>query len=191
MEETELINRLKNKDENAFRLAVDKYQTPILNCCFRFVKNRETAEDLTQDVFIVLNRSINDFRSDSKLSTWLIRIAISKSLDYLKSMKRVKRFGYLVSIFSPEDGKDYKILSNLHNPQDIIEKDERIKLLSWAIDSLPENQKVAFTLSKYDEMNYKEIAEILNTTVSSVESLIFRAKSNLRKKLYKYYKKHI
>ena len=77
------------------------------------------------------------------------------------------------------------------DPQKILEERERKNVLSWALESLPENQKVAFTLNKYDEKSYKEIADILNTTVSSVESLIFRAKSNLKKKLYKYYKENL
>jgi RNA polymerase sigma factor (sigma-70 family) len=190
MEETELVNRLKSGDQSAYRSIVDNYQSLVLNCCFRFVKNKETAEDLTQEVFIEVHRSIKYFRSDSRFSTWIFRIAITKSLDYLKSMKRKKRFGFLRSIFN-EDGEELIIHSDQHNPQQIAENAERMKVLSWAIDSLPENQKVAFTLSKYDEMSYKEISEILNTTVSSVESLLFRAKANLKKKLFNYYKKHL
>jgi RNA polymerase sigma-70 factor (ECF subfamily) len=191
MEEFELIQLLKKGDNSAYRSVIDSNQAMVLNCCYRFVKNKETAEDLTQEVFIEAHRSINFFRAESKLSTWLIRIAITKSLDYLKSMKRKKRFGFLKSLFGDEENEEIQPVSDLRSPQQILENEDRIKVLSWAIDSLPENQKVAFTLSKYDELSYKEIAEILNTTVASVESLIFRAKSNLKKKLYGYYKSNL
>jgi RNA polymerase sigma-70 factor, ECF subfamily len=191
MEETELINRLKSGEESAFRTIIETYQSLVLNCCFGFVKNRETAEDLTQEVFIEVYKSINSFKEESKFSTWLYRISVSKSLDYLKSMKTKKRFGFLKSIFPDDKSEELNLPSDSDNPQQILENKERRKVLSWAIESLPENQKVAFTLNKYDDKSYKEISEILNTTVPSVESLIFRAKSNLKKKLYKYYKENL
>jgi RNA polymerase sigma factor (sigma-70 family) len=191
MEENELINRLKSGDEGAYRLIIEKYQTSVLNCCFKFVKNRETAEDLTQEVFIEVYKSIGSFKSESTFFTWLYRISVTKSLDHLKSMKRKKRYGFLKSIFSGDGEKEILLPSDQNNPLEILEEEDRKKVLSWAIESLPENQKVAFTLSKYDEKSYKEIAEILDTTISSVESLIFRAKTNLKKKLYKYYKENL
>jgi len=191
MEEDEIISRLKNGDREAYRFIIDRYQTSILNFCYRFVKNRETAEDLTQDVFIEVYKSINYFRSESKFSTWLFRIAITKSLNYLKGLKRKKRYGFIKSIFSDDKTEEFVIVSDAQNPQQIMEDQDEITRLSLAVESLPENQKVAFILCKNDELSYKEIAEILNTTVSSVESLIFRAKTNLKKKLYKFYKKQL
>lgn len=191
MEERELIQRLRDGDDKAYRLIVDHYQSSILNCCFRFVRQREAAEDLTQDVFIEVYRSIHMFRSESKFSTWLTRIAITKSLDYVKSLKRKKRFGFLKSIFSTDESEERFLSSDIHNPHQILENEERKHLLTWAIESLPDNQKIAFTLSKYDERSYKEIAEILRTSIPAVESLIVRAKSHLKKKLHTYYKKHL
>jgi RNA polymerase sigma-70 factor, ECF subfamily len=188
MEEKELIRRLQNGDEAAYRVLVDMHQSSVLNTCFRFVPDQETAEDLTQEVFIEVSRSIGAFRSESKLSTWLYRIAITKSLDHLKSQKRKKRSGFLKNIFSETESDVRSLAIENEGPQHILENEERRRVLSRAIDSLPENQKVAFTLSKYDGLTTKEIADILNSTVSSVESLVFRAKSNLKKKLYKYYK---
>jgi RNA polymerase sigma-70 factor (ECF subfamily) len=90
------------------------------------------------------------------------------------------------SIFGDE-GKEVEISSTNEIPSNNAENEDRIKILNWALESLAENQRVAFTLSKYDEMTYKEIAEIMGTTVSAIESLIHRAKTNLKKKLYKYY----
>jgi RNA polymerase sigma-70 factor, ECF subfamily len=191
MQELELINRLKTRDDSAYRFIMEKYQGPILNCCFKFLKNKEIAEDVTQEVFLEVYKSIDRFRSESRFSTWLFRIAITKSLDYLKSMKRKKRAGFLKSLFAAAEAEQKQPASDLDNPLQALENEDRIKVLSWAIDSLSENQKVAFTLSKIDEMSSKEIAEILHTSVSSVESLVFRAKANLKKKLYGYYQKHL
>jgi len=98
MEDIELIARLKNGEDEAFRIVVDRYQRFILNSSFRFVQNKETAEDITQDVFIEVFRSINFFRAEAKLSTWIYRIAITKSLDYMKSQKRKKRFAIFKSL---------------------------------------------------------------------------------------------
>ncbi|MGD0035793.1 MAG: RNA polymerase sigma factor [Bacteroidota bacterium] len=191
MEEIDLVRSLRNGDEGAYRLIVDQYQTLVLNCCFRFVRNREIAEDLTQEVFIEVHRSIKSFKLLSSFSTWLYRIAITKSLDHIKSLKRKKRFGFLKSIYSDDEHEEVVLTSTLPNPQQMLENEERIKVLSWAIESLPENQKVAFTLSKYDELSYQEIADILDTTIPSIESLIFRAKFNLKKKLYQFYNEHL
>lgn len=197
MEDTELIKNLKNGNDESFRIIVDKYQRLILNSCYRFVYNRETAEDLTQEVFIEVYRSINMFRNDSKLSTWIYRIAISKSLDYLKSRKRKKRFANSKSLFENEDIigstslKDEIQAPHEQSPEKLLDNDDRIKVLSLALDCLPENQRIAFTLSKYDEFSYKEIADVLGITISSVESLIHRAKVNLRKKLYNFYREYL
>lgn len=192
MEDIELINKLKEGDEESFRVIVDRYQKYILNICFRFTRSKETTEDLTQEVFIEVYRSINNFRGGSKFSTWIYRIAVTKSLDHLKSQKRKKRFGMIKSLFVENDFDNESLLvaDSEENPQKKIEQEDRMKILSLALESLPEKQRIAFTLNKCDEMSYQEIAGILGTTISSVESLIHRAKINLRKKLYNYYKKH-
>jgi RNA polymerase sigma-70 factor (ECF subfamily) len=191
MDESEIIARLQSGDEAAFKIVVEKYQRYVLNTCYRFVNSEETAEDLAQEVFIQLFLSIKDFRGGSKLSTWIYRIAVTKSLDHLKKIRRKKRFAVIKRLFG-EDEMEEKIPShNDSDPAGELDKKERMKVLNMALDTLPESQRIAFTLSKYDEMSYKEIAEILGTTISAVESLIHRAKNNLQKKLYNYYKKHL
>lgn len=191
MNENEIIGKLQSGDEETFKAVVEKYQRYVLNTCYRFVNSEETAEDLAQEVFIQLFISIRDFRGGSKLSTWIYRIAVTKSLDHLKKLRRKKRFAVIKRLFG-EDEMEEQIPSNDEtNPEKELDNKERLKILNMALDNLPENQRIAFTLSKYDEMSYKEIADILGTTVSAVESLIHRAKSNLQKKLYNYYKKHL
>jgi RNA polymerase sigma-70 factor (ECF subfamily) len=129
MVEDELISGLKRGDATAFRHAVDRYQVAVLNCCFRFVRNRETAEDLTQDVFLEVHRSIGSFRSNAKFSTWLLRIAISKSLDHLKHMKRQKRMGFLKSLLAREELIDSAIASDTPGPDQMLENEERKRVL--------------------------------------------------------------
>lgn len=190
MEEKELILKLKQNNNDAYKYLISRYQDPILNFCYRFVKDKNTAQDLAQDVFIEVVRSIDTFRMDSKLSTWLFRIAITKSLNYVSAQKMKKRFAFIKSLFFEDDNEnEINIEADSESPHEILENKERSKILNDAIESLPENQRVAFTLCKCEDMSYKEISEILNTTVPAVESLIFRAKNNLQKKLSDYYKK--
>lgn len=186
-----LIEDLKKGDLKSYRVLMDEYQGKVLNTCYRFVGTREDAEDLTQEVFVEVYKSISSFRGDSKLSTWIYRIAVTKSLEFIRRKKRKKRFAILKKVFS-EDTPEVEIPDQQNpNPGSNAENQDRIRILNEALESLPENQRTAFSLSKYDEMSYKEIAEILNTTVSSVESLIHRAKNNLKKKLHNYYEKKI
>ena len=191
MPEENLVNKIKNKDLTSFKSLVEEYQKMVLNTCNRFVNNREDAEDLTQEVFMVVYRSISGFRGDSKLSTWIYRIAVTKSLDFLRKKKRKKRFGITKGVFSGETLSEELKADNISNPGILAENEDRIKVLNEALDKLPENQRVAFTLSKYDELSYQEIAEILETTIPAVESLIHRAKNNLKKRLYNYYEKRL
>ncbi|HKI78875.1 MAG TPA: sigma-70 family RNA polymerase sigma factor [Ignavibacteriaceae bacterium] len=185
------LNKLKSGDFKSFKALVDEHQKKVLNTCNRFVNNREDAEDLTQEVFIEVYRSLSNFRGDSKISTWIYRIAVTKSLDYLRKKKRKKRFGTLKNIFSEENPAIQVKSSESSNPDTNLENEDRIRILNEALGSLPENQRTVFTLSKYDEMSYAEIAEIMDTSLSSVESLIHRAKVNLKKKLTQYYKKKL
>ena len=191
MSEENLVNNIKSKDLNSFKVLVDEYQKKVLNTCNRFVNNKEDAEDLTQEVFIEVYRSISGFRGDSKLSTWIYRIAVTKSPDFLRKKKRKNRFGIMKNVLGEETLQvELKAYDTL-NPVTQAENQDRIKILNEALEKLPENQRVAFTLSKYDELSYREIAEILETTISAVESLIHRAKNNLKKRLHNYYEKKL
>lgn len=189
MEERELVNRLKNGDEEAFRIIFNDNQRKVLNTCFRIVNDRETAEDLTQEVFVKVHSAVKYFRGDSKFSTWIYRIAVTKSLDYLRAKKRKKRFGFMRFSDSSNENQVHLKISKREVPGESLEIEERKYFLSKALDSIPENQRIAFSLSKYDEMSYQEIADVLGVSLSAVESLIHRAKKNLEKKLYHYYKK--
>ena len=190
MKETEIINKLKHGDEHAFKQLVENYQKLVVNTCFGMVHNMEDAEDIAQDVFIEVFRSVDKFRADSKLSTWLYRIAVNRSLNFIRDNKRRKWFWSFEDATENKNNPLEKISQgSSENPEYELENNQRAHLLHQAIDSLPKNQRIAFTLNKYEDLSYKEISEIMDLSKSSVESLIHRAKINLQKKLYACYKK--
>lgn len=191
MNDTDFIDKLKNSDEESFKILVNTYSDRILNLCYGFLRNQEDANDISQEVFIEIYFSIKNFRQDSSLTTWIHRIAVNKSLDFLKSQKRKKRFGTMLSISKSNEEEKEIVLADYNNPENIYIKNERTKVLIDALDKLPENQKIALNLSSLEQYGYEEIAEIMNKSVSSVESLIFRAKKNLKKILKKYYLKNL
>lgn len=174
------IEQLHEFDETAFRKLVDDYRNMVFRTCFGIVRNADDADDLAQEVFIEVFNSIATFRADSKVSTWLYRIAINKSLNFIRSQKR-KRFFQSIGLTSTPDVPEQT------NSSDLIENDQRKQILDAAIQALPENQRTAFVLHKIEDLSYKEIAEIMNLSLSSIESLLFRAKQNLQKRLLKCY----
>ena len=190
MSDTEIINQLKQGNEAAFRKLVDNYQKLVVNTCYGMVHNREDAEDIAQDVFVEVYRNVEHFRADARLSTWLYRIAVNRSLNHIRDNKKHKWFQ---SFENEVEAKNRQLMqvesSKSDQPEYEMENKQRAIILHEAINSLPENQKVAFTLNKYEELSYQEISEVMDMSVSSVESLLFRAKKNLQKKLHKCYKK--
>jgi RNA polymerase sigma-70 factor (ECF subfamily) len=190
MKESEIIQKLQQGNEQAFKQLVVNYQKLVVNTCFGIVHNTEDAEDIAQEVFIEVFRSIQNFRADAKLTTWLYRIAVNRSLNFIRDNKRRKWFQPF-EIGVSEKSAQFKEIAGAHyeTPASEMENKQRATLLYQAIDTLAENQKVAFTLNKYEDLSYKEISEVMNLSVSSVESLIHRAKISLQKKLYTCYKK--
>jgi len=189
MEDTQLIDRIIRKDEQAFREFVEKYQSLVFNTCYGFVDNKDDAEDLAQDVFIEVYKSIKKFRRESKLSTWLYRISINKSLNFINRNKKFKITSGIGAVFSKKGDLEFDIPDDKINQADeVLENEDRKTLLTKAINSLPNNQRIAFNLSKNEDLSYKEIADVMSLSISSVESLLFRAKKNLQARLLAYYK---
>jgi RNA polymerase sigma-70 factor (ECF subfamily) len=186
--EQELVEQLKCGSEAAFRYMVTSWQDMVYNTALGLVQNEMDAEDVAQDVFIKAWEAIEGFKGESKLSTWLYRITVTKSLDFLRSRKRKKRFAYVQSLFGMNDELVIDP-PDFHHPGVISEKKQLSVSLFKAIEELPEQQKAAFVLSRVEGLNHKEVSEILETTVPAVESLLQRAKLNLRKKLENTYRK--
>ncbi|MBN8785359.1 MAG: RNA polymerase subunit sigma-70 [Sphingobacteriales bacterium SCN 48-20] len=182
MDERLLVERLKEGDESAFRIIVDTWQNMVYNTVLGIVQQAEDAEDITQDVFVQVYQSIHSFKGDAKFSTWLYRIAVTKSLDHERKKKRKKRFGFIRSLF----GEDNEVVihpPDFNHPGVALDKKEKAAALFHAINLLPENQRIAFVLNKVEGLSYQEVSDVMETSVSSVESLLHRAKSNLRKHL--------
>ena len=184
MDELELIQGLREGQEAAFRTLVETYQDRVYNTVIGIVQNAEDAEDVTQEVFIQVYKSIGSFKGESKLSTWLYRIATTRSLDLLRSRKSKKRFGFIQRLFG--EGTEPTVeIPDFNHPGVALDKKENAAKLFKAITQLPENQKTAFVLHKLEDLSYQEVAAIMKTSVPAVESLMHRAKLNLRKLLEK------
>lgn len=190
MSDQEIIRALQQKSETAFRTLVDQYKDRMYNTCLGLLQNPEEAEEAAQDVFIEVYKSVGKFRGDAKLSTWMYRIATTKSLERIRKQKTQKRFAFFQSLTGGD--KDYETTSHatFEHPGVLLEHKEQAQTLFSTIKTLPENQRIAFTLHKVEGLPYQEIAEVLGTSVSSVESLMFRARKSLQQKLKTYYEKN-
>ncbi len=182
---TELI---RQGDEKAFRELVECYQNKVYRTCYGMLHNDMDADDVTQEVFIEVFRSADRFKGESKISTWLYRIAINKSLNFLRAKKR-KNFFQSIGLSSEIQVADDEV--NFDIKTDRIREEQRLSEMNNIIDSLPVNQRTAFLLHHINDLSYKEISETMQLTVSSVESLIFRAKRNLQKKILRDFNKKL
>jgi len=187
--ESDLVEGVKRKDHAAFKKLVDQYQEMVLNTCYGFVHDVDDAKDLTQEVFIKIYDSIQKFRGDAKLSTWIYRISVNKSLNFIRADKKVKTTN--LDALSHLSGSKLRVRHESEQEDIDREQEQRSRILFKAIDSLNENQRIAFCLNKLDGISYNEIGEIMNISLPAVESLIHRAKLNLLNKLIKYYKKNL
>ena len=172
----------KTGDEAGFRKLIDDYRPLVFRTAARFLTNPDDCSDLTQEVFIEVWRSADRFRGDSSIATWLYRITVNKAINHLR---REKRKNWLVNLrnlgSTPEPGTRKNETAGR-----LIQSDDA-RLISKALADLPENQRIAFVLSKSENLSQKAIAEVMSLSESAVESLLHRAKTNLRKKLRNYY----
>ena len=190
MEESQLIKEIQEGDPKAFKLLVEKHQQMVVNTCFGIVHSLADAEDLAQDVFLEVYRTSGNFRGDSKLSTWMYRIATNRSLNFVRNKNRKGFFQSIEEAFTGGRNRNNEISEiSRDQPDKHITNEQRSSILHKAIDRLPEKQRIAFTLNKYKDLPYQEIAEIMEISLASVESLIHRAKKNLQDQLYECYKK--
>jgi RNA polymerase sigma-70 factor (ECF subfamily) len=155
----------------------------VYNLALQYVQNAEDAMDITQEVFVALHQSLTTFKGEAQLSTWVYRIAINKSLDFIKAKNRKKRFAWLTSLFNPDTNALQFDIHTFEHPGVILEQKEALAKIFRFINELSENQKTALILSKIEQKSQVEIAEIMNLSTKAVESLVQRAKQNLEKKL--------
>lgn len=189
MTEEDLIKGIQAGNEGAFRQLFENYRQRVFNTCNSIVHNATDADDLVQEVFVEIYRSSGKFRGESRLSTWIYRIAINKGLNHMRQQSRRKWYQSIENLTGLNLQQTIQS-PGIRQPDTELEEKQRAQQLHAAIDDLPENQRTAFLLNKYEDLSYMEIAEVMNTSHSAVESLIHRAKTNLQKKLYSLYKKN-
>lgn len=185
MNDEELISKIVDGNQLYFKVLVDKYQSLVLNTCFRFLHNKSDAEDITQEVFITAFQSIKKFNYNSKISTWLYRIAVNKSLNFIRDNKKRMTIKSIENFFNSHSNNALQVEDTTTQIEDDDLKIKRLQVLRDSIERLPKNQKTAFILHNYEAVCYKEIAVIMDTSLASVEGLIHRAKINIHKNILK------
>jgi RNA polymerase sigma-70 factor (ECF subfamily) len=162
---------------------VEQYQDKVFNTAISMVQDHGMAEDITQEVFITVFKSILSFNERSAVSTWIYRITVNKCLDHLRATTRRKKTGLFSQLFNRDTGQPLAEQPDFIHPGIVLEQRENARYLFAAIETLPDTQKTVFVLAHIEDLPQKDIAEIMNLSVKAIESLLQRAKGNLRKKL--------
>jgi len=185
--DVQLMLDVKAGDQQSFELLLQRYRTPLVNFLYRMVRSREQAEDLAQEVFLRVYRAREDYEPSAKFTTWLFRIATNLALNSLRDHRYQK---LEISMDAPivadaEDGDERPMEVADEHPdieQHLVEE-TRKKMIRHAIEKLPEKQRAAVLLHKYQELDYAEISKILRCSESALKSLLFRAYETLRVEL--------
>ena len=172
-----LVRRAKKGDYRAFDLLVLKYQSRIVSIAFKFVKEIQPAEDISQESFIKAYRSIDSFREESAFYTWLYRITANTAKNYLVSKGRRKESS--ISELSISENEDFFELPTNDSPEQILMAQSLKDTIYDALSGLPEDTRTALSLREFEGLNYEEIAEIMNCPVGTVRSRIFRGREAL------------
>jgi RNA polymerase sigma-70 factor (ECF subfamily) len=159
-----------------------KYQHRIVHLVNRYVKDPSEAQDVAQDTFLKAYRALGDFRGESAFYTWLYRIAINTAKNYLLSRSR-RYFDYEVDIQDAEQVENAAQLKDLDSPDNLLMNDQIIQVITAAIETLPEEMRIAISLRELEGMSYEEIAEAMDCPIGTVRSRIFRAREAIDEKL--------
>lgn len=166
--------------EMTFQETYDEHKKAVFNLSLQYVQNVEDAEEVTQDVFVKVYENISRFRNEASVRTWIYRITINQSLDYLKAKKRRKR-AFLSGIIRMDDADKYTDIPNFNHPGIELEQKETLELIFVCLNRLPENQRTVVILLKIERLSQQETADIMKISTKAVESLFQRAKKNLEK----------
>jgi len=180
----ELMIKCRNGDMSAFELLVSRYQNAILNFIYRLIGDYHRAEDLSQETFLRMFKSASKYEPRAQFKNWLYRIAVNLCKNEVRDRQR-HGLSSLEDFMTDDDGKiNYAVLKDFSQMPDVLyEKKEQQILIRQAIDSLPENQRLAIIMVTYQHLRYDEIADALGCSISAVKSLIHRARQNLKKLL--------
>jgi len=179
----DLMARIAKGDDDAFEILVNRHQTSVLNLIYRFIGDRTQAKDLAQEVFLRVWQAARGYEPKAKFTTWLYRITANLCFNELKSSRRKKWFQFLRSDSDREIHGEEDFSDGSPSPEDVLLAKEQSHQITKALQSLPDNQRMALVLKRYDDLSYAEIAQIIGCSVSAVESLLVRAKRTLQEKL--------
>ncbi len=182
-----IMLRVSAGDDSAFTYLIEKYQRQIVHFMFRMVHNQAVAEELAQEVFLRVYRSRESYRAEAKFTTWLYRIATNLGVNYARD-HRNERAAQNVYLDQPdaETGTTPDLADSHATAEHEMLRDERMRAIREHVMALPERQRQAVLMHKYQEMDYKQIGEVLKLSESATKSLLFRAYQTLREKLKHY-----
>ena len=175
--EIDWMRRIKEGDMEAFRLLVEAHQARVIGTISKMLSSDTDAEDLAQQVFIRVWRSAPRYKPTAKFTTWLFRITRNLVFNEMRRKKHVAE---------PTDELLEPAERTSHEPDQVLLEEELQSAIQEAISNLPESQRIAIVLRRYEEMPYEEIAKVMGTTVPAVKSILFRARAELRERLAKY-----
>ncbi|MGH9680637.1 MAG: RNA polymerase sigma factor [Candidatus Acidiferrales bacterium] len=183
--DVKLMLDVKAGDERSFELLLRKYRTPLVNFLYRMVRDTAVAEDLAQEVFLRVYRARNDYAPSAKFTTWMFRIATNLALNSVRDNRHRQME---VSMDQPanggeEDSRPYEVPDRAPTIEQEMVARSRSEMILRAVHALPEKQRAAVLLHKYQELDYDEIARILECSESALKSLLFRAYETLRMQL--------
>ena len=182
-----LIERCRASDESAFNEVVSRYKAKVYNYIYRMTGSSDDAEDLTQEVFIRMYTSIDSFRSQSSLSTWLFRIASNLCIDrFRRSKTRTTAFSLDEPIQGNDSESGHEIPDSTYEPQRLLENTEMAEQIQLSLAQLPEKLRAAVILHDVEGLPYEEIAQIVGCPLGTVKSRLFNARMQLREKLSGY-----
>lgn len=185
MNDNKKLSDISKTQEITFEEVYSDCSQKILNLAFRFTSDDEQARDLTQDIFIKVYQNLKNFKGESSAFTWVYRIAVNHILNFLKKEKRRKFIRLIDQNVKEAIMEDTGSRSSIndYSPVQVLEDEERSRIVKSIINELPPKYRIPFTLFKYEGMSYKEIAETLEISLSSVETQIHRARKQLIAKL--------
>ena len=178
-----LVKRAKSGDYQAFDLLVLKYQSRLISTAFKFVKDVQIAEDIVQDSFIKAFNALESFREDSSFYTWIYRITVNTSKNFLVSKKRKSEL--LNSDLSEEASYEIEPVET-YSPEDLLQATQLQKVITETFDQLGEDTRTALTLRELDGLSYEQIADVVNCPVGTVRSRIFRGREEIDKAISQY-----
>lgn len=184
LSDADIMLRVKAGDDSAFDYLVQKYRRPMLSFMYRMARNAAAAEDLAQEVFLRVYRSRENYEASAKFTTWLYRIATNLAVNHARDTRH-ERPENTVSIDEPdtETGLTVDVPDNSLSAEENILRRERMAAIRERVHALPERQKMAVIMHKYQQMDYRQISEVLKLSESATKSLLFRAYETLRGQL--------